>query len=253
MLRSFVLFSVCSLGFAQTPATLSFEVVSVKPASGLDDHRSSDNAEFDANGISMDELLWRAFQVPAGRLRAPKWVDSAAYDVHGKLPAGSTPKQVPQMILSMLRDRFALQFHVDHKMESAYELRVGDGELKLRPSPPPESLRDEGTCALGGDRHPCRLMTMERLALMLSTLADAWLRVPTPPTWAIDRPVVDATGLKGEYDFEINYGSGKRDPVDPEAKRVVDGIKELGLKLEPVKYAFEYVVIDHLERAPTAN
>jgi uncharacterized protein (TIGR03435 family) len=141
---------------------------------------------------------------------------------------------VPEMLQSMLVDRFGLQFHLEHKTEPAYELRVGNGELKLRPSPPPASPRDEGTCTLG-------------------VLADAWLKVPTAPTWAIDRPVVDATGLTGEYDFEINYGSSKRDPADPDAKRVVDGIKELGLKLEPVKHEFDYIVIDHLERVPTEN
>jgi len=201
----------------------------------------------------MSELLFRALQVPTGRLRAPQWIDSVWYEVRGKLPPGATRKQVPEMILAMLIDRFGLRFHVDHKMESAYELRIGSGELKLRPSHPPDGARDEGSCTLGGDLHRCHLMTMERLALMLTTLADVWSRVPAPPAWAIDRPVVDATGVTGEYDFEIHYGSSKSDPADPEAKRVVDGIKELGLKLEPVKHEFDYIVIDHLERVPTEN
>jgi uncharacterized protein (TIGR03435 family) len=106
---------------------------------------------------------------------------------------------------------------------------------------------------MGGDHHVCRLMTMENLSMMLSVLADGWLRTQTVPTWAIDRPVVDATGFTGEYDFVIDFGSSKRDPADPDAKRIVDGVKELGLKLEPVKHEFDYIVIDHLDRVPTEN
>jgi uncharacterized protein (TIGR03435 family) len=244
---------ICSAAFAQTHPKLSFEVVSVKIASGQDDHSDIDDAQFDVGGISMAELLWRALHIPAGRLHAPQWCDSATYNVRGKLPQGSTKKQVPEMLQSMLLDRFGLRFHVEHKLEPAYELRIGSGEAKLRPSLAPSNPRDEFNCTLGGDHHVCHLMSMENLALMLSTLADAWLRAPNVPSWAIDRPVVNATGLTGEYDFEINYGSSKRDPADPDAKRVVDGIKELGLKLEPVKHEFDYIVIDHLERVPTEN
>ena len=63
---------------------------------------------------------------------------------------------------------------------------------------------------MGGEHPVCRLLTMESLTMKLSVRADGCWRTRTVPTWAIDRPVVDATGLTGEYDFVIDFGSSKR-------------------------------------------
>jgi uncharacterized protein (TIGR03435 family) len=65
--------------------------------------------------------------------------------------------------------------------------------------------------------------------------------------------VIDATGLTGVYDFELGFGGSTANPDDPSAKSIRDVVEALGLKLEPVRHAFDYVIIDHLDRVPVDN
>lgn len=75
--------------------------------------------------------------------------------------------------------------------------------------------------------------------------------------------MIDLTGLKGKYDFTMDYGAtgGRRDgaggdppPSDnPPPISVVDAVQKLGLKLEPQKHPFDYIVVDYAEKVPTEN
>ena len=73
-------------------------------------------------------------------------------------------------------------------------------------------------------------------------------------------PVVDKTGLKGRWDFEIDitaYGVKERrdgePPVDP-VSVLQDALpKQLGLRLEARKMPIEMLVIDHVEKSPVEN
>jgi uncharacterized protein (TIGR03435 family) len=80
----------------------------------------------------------------------------------------------------------------------------------------------------------------------------------------MDKPVVDKTGLIGEFDFTLKWtpdesqlnGMGFRVPV-PEGTTALPGLftaiqEQLGLKLEPQKVPSEVLVIDHVER-PSEN
>ncbi len=71
--------------------------------------------------------------------------------------------------------------------------------------------------------------------------------------WSLDRPVIDATGLTGIYDFDLGFGGSGSASDDAAAKSVREVVEALGLKLEPATHAFEYVTVDHLERVPTEN
>jgi uncharacterized protein (TIGR03435 family) len=89
-----------------------------------------------------------------------------------------------------------------------------------------------------------------------------------------DRPVVDMTGLKGSYDFDLEFtpedymamlirsaiAAGVTMP--PEALRALSGssgdsllnaLEKLGLKLESRKAPLEVLVVDHMEKGPTEN
>jgi uncharacterized protein (TIGR03435 family) len=91
---------------------------------------------------------------------------------------------------------------------------------------------------------------------------------------AVDRPIVDATGLKGTYQIELTFmpddgapmwgqiraaaaGSGVP-PAPPEPNAPVASLYQalqqtLGLKLEPRKSPFEVLVIDSANKVPTGN
>ncbi len=72
----------------------------------------------------------------------------------------------------------------------------------------------------------------------------------------VGRPITDATGLKGKYDFTLNYITETDGPPPPEATgpNIFRAVQEqLGLKLEPKKGTAEVLVIDHIEKTPTDN
>jgi uncharacterized protein (TIGR03435 family) len=82
----------------------------------------------------------------------------------------------------------------------------------------------------------------------------------------LDPAVVDMTGLKGRYQVNLDTsmadliafltGPGPKDAAamqDAQLGMVRDGLKKLGLQLEPRKTPVETIVIDRLEKTPTAN
>ena len=77
----------------------------------------------------------------------------------------------------------------------------------------------------------------------------------------LDRPVVDQTGLKGTYDFKVEFAPEQADPAEagaavqsePGGPSFAEALKkQLGLKLVLQKTPIDIVVIDHLER-PSEN
>lgn len=65
----------------------------------------------------------------------------------------------------------------------------------------------------------------------------------------VDRYVVDATGLKGTYDFTVEYSAT---PLS-DGPTIFNGVEQLGLRLEAGKAPVEMLVIDHVDKTPNAN
>jgi uncharacterized protein (TIGR03435 family) len=84
----------------------------------------------------------------------------------------------------------------------------------------------------------------------------------------LDRPVTDATALKGRYEFIFGFTvaslpSGRfagiasmvSDPPDAEPAPALLSVLQdrFGLKLDKKKGPIDFFVIDHVERVPTEN
>jgi uncharacterized protein (TIGR03435 family) len=70
----------------------------------------------------------------------------------------------------------------------------------------------------------------------------------------VGRPVVDQTGLKGRYDFKLQWTTDEVQTALPDAPPgIFTAIQEqIGLKLEAAKVPGDVLVIDQVER-PGAN
>jgi uncharacterized protein (TIGR03435 family) len=78
----------------------------------------------------------------------------------------------------------------------------------------------------------------------------------------LGRPVIDRTGIKGRFDFDLDFAIDQSTPgFVPDAapanpaggESVFTAVQDrLGLKLESKKGAGEFLVIDHVER-PSEN
>jgi len=268
--------SVIGLAAAQNPpARLAFEVASIRP--GISGnltprqfeaavqagrfHRLIDDSRIDLAGVPLPDLILMAYRIPADRLVMQASADQR-FDIAAKLPEGAKKEQVPEMLQTLLAERFKLSVHHEPRVLPVYSLTVAKDGPKFHDSTAGDSVY---TACNGGFHKVCRKMTMEDLAKHLTRISQMNTSMPgTDLSWGIDRPVVDSTGLKGVYDFEMDYGisrgGGGRGGADAgatppagESRSVMDAVKDLGLRLEPSKHEFDNLVIDHVERVPTEN
>jgi uncharacterized protein (TIGR03435 family) len=113
-------------------------------------------------------------------------------------------------------------------------------------------------------------MHMEAAKMNMSTLCEFAARF-------VDKPVVDMTELKGNYQVALDLSmddlkniarsagmampagpaaasnAGPADASDPSGSSIFMSLQQMGLKLEARKAPIEQIVIDHVEKAPTEN
>src|SRR5687768_9878890 len=142
-----VVAGICSAvaPFAQSQAP-AFEVASVRLVTG--DTLQMTNQMTDRRvdiTYPMREILVRAFRMSSRRLVTPELPD-ALVDIQATIPAGSTVSQVPEMLQTLLTERFGLVTHRELRPMDAFELVVGADGMKIREVEPVNDLRkDFGT------------------------------------------------------------------------------------------------------------
>jgi uncharacterized protein (TIGR03435 family) len=217
--------------FAQNDASApSFDAASVKVSAplpsgvimfslgGLRD--SLDPGRIDYKGVTIKQLVARAYGLKDYQVEGPQWVDSERYDVIATIPQGSTKEQVNLMLQRLLAERFKLTLHHESKPQASYTLSIGKGGAKMQevdpdklpplpppgsaPLPPPPPPGPGGSMSKGpmpagamriqvspSGRHLVGNGTIGRLCTMISNLTD--------------RPVNDLTELKGTYAFDLEW------------------------------------------------
>jgi uncharacterized protein (TIGR03435 family) len=241
---------------AQAPA---FEVASVKPdkvGTNEGPGRGREISEVTPGGISMRNvrlsscIQW-AYNVKSYQVSGPAWITLDRYDIVAKAGGAVETEQLRLMLQSLLAERFGLALHREKKELPAYALLVGKNGPKLRES----QSQGEPAIKPGSTRMSMSLegMPLERAVDFLST--------------ALQRPVVDMTGLTGRYDFTIDLspyfapdnepgikGVDRRVGVSEAENALLTAVQEqLGLRLEARKIAVELLVVDHAEKTPVEN
>lgn len=69
---------------------------------------------------------------------------------------------------------------------------------------------------------------------------------------ALNQPVVDETGLKGNYDIDLKFAP--MNDIESSLPSIFTAVQEqLGLKLEKQTVQEDVFVIDHIDKVPTEN
>ncbi len=266
MIRAAVLTLALALpaAFAQQ-APITFEVASIKPSapSPMGEHRVSigiaPGGRFTAQGVSPRMLISIGFGVKEHEIvGGPSWLDTERYDISAKPDAGAlsgplTQEQMKPMIQALLAERFKLATHPESKEATIYVLVAGKNGLKA-----PESQ------ASGPAARSMRMGngSMNATGVTVQFLADSLSRI-------LNRTVVDKTGLKGLYDFKLEWtpddstslrvpglpalGGDAPPPTDAKGPSLFNALEEqLGLRLNSEKGQITTIVIDHIEK-PSAN
>ena len=245
---------------------LKFEAVSVKPTSetvfslmrsGRPTGRV-DDAQAVYGSIQMSALVQNAFEMPSSQIIGPEWMGDARYEISAKLPQGSTQTQIPEMLQAMLADRFQMKIHHEQRLLLVYFLAPGNASLKIKPTVPGDATLP-GCDAQRGGMWVCRNVTMEVFVKLMPVDHGGPNPASASESWALDRPLVDKTGLRGAYDLTMQMGvtgGGRRGGAPDEpiiVSTTADALKAVGFALQPGKAPFDFLIIEKLERTPTQN
>jgi uncharacterized protein (TIGR03435 family) len=212
---------------------------------------------FYAKNHTLKTLIQAAYNLtPRAVSGGPSWVDSDRYEILAQSPGNVRPTLDEQMSMlrKLLADRFHLTFHRDEKEFSIYALGVAKNGLKLKESTVDPDAPPEGPPPLVFVLSPESVRLPGRSATM-AEVASVFQRA------ALDRPVVDRTGLSGRYDFDLEFtpdeslfgGLGlKGTPESTRPDLFAAMQQQLGLKLEATKGLIDTLVIDQAER-PSDN
>jgi uncharacterized protein (TIGR03435 family) len=300
------------MGFAQAPAApLAFEVASVKPAGGLDPAAimagkmrigmKVDAARVEIGMFSLADLIRVAYKVKSYQVQGPEWMSGERFNITAKLPDGAKEDQVPEMLQSLLAERFKLAIHRQSKEQNVYALVVARGGPKLKeaepdsaapkPEPPDGTTLQtaNGSVRMSGDLQGKGMVVSSgpngnqtRMTMANGTMHMENSKMPMQGfvemlSRFVDKPVVDMTELKGNYQIAVDLsmedlrnvarasgvmaamptpgaGGGEHagEAADPTSS-IFTSVQQLGLKLEPRKLPLDMIVVDHLEKLPTEN
>jgi len=211
---------------------------------------------------TMLDLIRTAYGVEAAKVvGGPNWLESDTFDVMAKLPAGITQETAKPLLKALLVERFKLAVHNDNKPVPAYALKFANKRAQLKQSDGSGNttcnFNPPGPPTSGGPPAGPPLFSFSCSKMTMTAFAGALTNsIFLAPQYLNDRLVVDETELKGGWDFDLNFAPrGMLGPAFPVPARITlfDAVEKLGLKLDAVDIPMPVIVVDSVNRKPTAN
>jgi uncharacterized protein (TIGR03435 family) len=254
-MRNAILIVLCLLVCGSLPAQQAaeappaFAVATIKPsapdAATITQIRGN---RFYTEGTTFVDIFKYAYSVhPEQIVGGPDWLRTKKFDILADPETEKRPSsdQIKAMVQQLLVERFHLTLHREQKLLPVYALMKSADVPRLTKSTadpngiPTVASSGHGDLGVGN-------ATMANFATFLQR-------------FALDRPVIDRTGLAGHYDLVLQWtpdglgNDGKRAEAPEDAPDLFTAIKEqLGLKLQPMKANADVFVIDRAEQ-PTEN
>ena len=228
----------------------AFDVASVKPSESLelDGVFRSTPGRFTVTNLSVRWILRYAFRLRDYQvIDAPAWTETR-YEVDARFAdATATDAMVRTMLQRLLADRFALKARVEQRNIRVHELKRAhaDGTLGSKLALPVKEC----------DGRNCLFQTTWFIKGFSRTIAQLALSLDN----TLGSPVVDRTGLTGNFDFDLTWGAAGDFTTDasiqsPESLAALfTAVREqLGLTLEPTRAPYDVLVIESISR-PAPN
>lgn len=176
----------------------------------------------DAGGLTMlnQRLLFvirYAFDLPPHGVKGyPAWIESTSFDIEARPPVDGTAKRpiadVRAMLRALLVERFDLRFHFEKQRIQVYYLQRLKRTAPLGPNirhvvracptddqpPPPAGLIGRAFECGARFAFANGRALIEQRATAIPNFALALQRY-------LDRPVIDDTGLDGEFDIDLEF------------------------------------------------
>jgi len=238
----------------------AFEVASVKPSdpNGIVragrserifpiDMRTLPGGRFLGTYCTLKLLIEKAWSVELWQIAGgPGWIDSDRFDIDAKAEHDFTQdndasQKTMAMLQTLLTERFNLKVHRETREDTVYSLVVSKNGPKLQPStgtdPPFIGMRRNSS-----PEHPAMTIAFASENATMALLAERL------SYWTLHRPVLDKTGLSGNYSVKLEFAEDDSQ-VDAGPSLFTAIQDQLGLKLEPGKGPVELLVVDRAQRA----
>lgn len=269
---------VAAVVFAQSPSAPTFDAadvhVSPKTPTAFMRTNPARNGRYEIKNATMLDLVRTAYGFnPDTILGGPNWLELDRFDVVAKIPDGADVGAQKAMLQALLEDRFKLVVRKETKPIPAWVLAAGkqprlkeaegsgqtgcriadassgapvEGGIRLFRTEPDGKQTQINLAPGGVVQYSCRNMTMALFAAELRRMLGVQLG---------QEPVIDDTGLKGAWNFDVKWSIGliglsnQGDQIP-----VADAIdKQLGLKLEQRPVPKPVLVVESVNRTPTPN
>ena len=267
MHRTLIALFVLGASFAAQAQTPRFEVASVKPRAPNQDGSSINFGPGQArvaNQPLRDIISWAydlgmasslgdpaAYRLVGG----PNALLSRPFDIDGRTSPNATIEQKKAMLRTLLAERFKLRIRRETRQVPLYALMLANKTpgAGLKPSTLDcDSEQGRALRAANYDKPtPCSVSRSELVGgIRIFRGAGPMSAMVRRMHSQLDRPVVDETGLVGNYAWSIRY-RGPRQEID--APLFEDAVRQnLGLRIVPKTGPYEVHVIESVEM-PTPN
>jgi uncharacterized protein (TIGR03435 family) len=218
-----------------------------------------------ATNVSARQIVTYAYSMQNSRVEGgPDWLDTLRYDITAKATESATQDQMLPMVRTLLADRFKLVMHIDARDTPIFGLVQARPDGRLGPQLRASAIVDcdaaraeqaRGAAIAASDGRPicggrtrgpgfitAGAVSMEELARNMSRL--------------VGRVIVDRTGLRGRYDFDLKFTPDAELTAAAAVNRPPDALpslfvaleEQLGLKLEAGRAPVDVVIIDSIAR-----
>lgn len=239
-------FLCVTASYASAQTLVQFEVASIRPyvsqgdpGGDSSDSRFLPGGRFTGRNINVRKLIRLAFLVEDSQvIGAPGWTDSQSYNIDARTSGGLevTRDNISQLILALLESRFQLKYHKEMREATEYSLVVAKGGVKLKP--------DTGDSSPGmSTNSKSGMVTFRGTKISMRDLAAGLTRQS-------GRPVVDHTGVAGDFDVNLEWSSDQA--IESAGPSLFTALEGIGLRLVATKGQVPFIVIDQVEK-PSAN
>jgi bla regulator protein BlaR1 len=229
-----------------------------------------------AKNQTLQELLKLAYGVQASQISGgPDWIATARFNVEARLDSSAvaalqklSPEQQKmerdQMFQNLLADQFKVALHRENRLLPAQVLVIAKNGPKIQQAQPgdtyPNGIKGQDGLPAGPHKFDFGSDGVIVQALPMSFVANNL-------AMHLNQPVVDRTGLTGDYDFTLRFSprsettvhnneqTGAKETTMPVSSisahnaALLSAIEEqLGLKLEPQTIPLPVLVIDRAEK-----
>ena len=241
---------------------LRFEVASVKPSprssTFFSESRYGPGTVVRFRSVSLRTLIAHAYDLDVNAateggedrlVGGPAALLDSPFDVDARAPEGATLVEKKAMLRTLLAFRFKLRIRKETRQVPLYAVKLANKAPGSGLKPSTVVCDSAQGRAIRGA--PCMVARSELVGgIRIFRGAGPMSALVRQMHGQLDRPVVDESGLTGNYEWSVSY-RGARQEID--APLFEDAVRQnLGLRIVPKTGPYEVLVIDSVER-PTPD